>query len=133
MIHGAASTTDPGHRYGTEPARGEGLADALQLLRQRLSSPIGPIASTFAGLNGENFDGKLWGVARLRHNDLFSPTMALEHPADSFGDTGAAAGAILTVLAVAAVSAGHRAGPTLVWAASDWGARACSIISGVVA
>ena len=127
VIHGAASTTDPGHRYGTEPARGEGLAEALQLLHGRLASP-GPIASTFTGLNGENFDAKLWGVARLRHNDLFSPDMALEHPASCFGDTGAATGAVLTVLAAAALAAGHRQGPALIWAASDLGARGCTLV-----
>ena len=36
-----------------------------------------------------HFDAKLWGVARLRHNDFFSPTMVIEHPADKFGDAGA--------------------------------------------
>jgi len=128
VIHGAASTTDPGHRYGTAPARGEGLAESLQLLRGRLSSPVGPIATTFAGLNGENFDAKLWGVAQLRHSDLFSPSMALAHPADCFGDTGAATGAILTAIAAAALAAGHRQGPALIWAASDLRARGCTLV-----
>ena len=128
VIHGAASTTDPGHRYGTEPARGEGLAEALQLLRDGVSASIGPVASTFAGFNGENFDAKLWGVARLRHNDLFSADMTLEHPASCFGDTGAASGAILTVLAAFAISAGQRQGPALVWAASDLGERGCTLV-----
>jgi len=128
VIQAAASTTDPGHRYGTEPARGEGLAEALQLLRDRLSSPIGPVASTFAGLNGENFDAKAWGVAQLRHTDLFSPDMTLEHPASCLGDAGAATGAILSVLAAAALTAHHRRGPALVWAASDLADRGCAII-----
>ena len=128
VIHGAASTIDPGHRYGTEPARGEGLAEALQLLRGRLASPGGLVASTFTGLNGENFDAKLWGVAQLRHGDLFAADMVLEHPASCFGDTGAATGAILTALAATALAAGHRAAPALVWAASDFGARGCTIV-----
>jgi 3-oxoacyl-[acyl-carrier-protein] synthase I len=129
VIHGAASASDPGHRYGKEPARGEGLAQALQLLRGRLSPPITSVASAFAGLNGESFDAKLWGVAQLRHKDLFDPNMALEHPASVYGDTGAATGAILTVLAATALAAGHRRGPALIWAASDFGERGCSIIS----
>jgi 3-oxoacyl-[acyl-carrier-protein] synthase-1 len=128
VIQGAASTTDPGHRYGTEPARGEGLAEALQLLRQQLPSSTGPIGSTFAGFNGENFEAKLWGVAQLRHSDLFSPDMTLEHPASSFGDAGAATGAILTVLATAALTARQRRGPALVWAASDLADRGCAIV-----
>jgi 3-oxoacyl-[acyl-carrier-protein] synthase-1 len=129
VIRGAASTTDPGHRYGTAPARGEGLAETLQLLRDRISSPIGPVGVTFGSLNGESFDAKLWGVARLRHNDLFSPRMVLEHPANCFGDTGAGAGAILMALAATAVAAGHRAGPALIWAASDHAMRGCAVFS----
>jgi len=128
VIQSAASTTDTGHRYGAEPARGEGLAEALQLLRGRLPSPIVPVASTFAGFNGENFDAKLWGVAQLRHKDLFATKMTLEHPASCFGDTGAATGAILAVVAVAALSAQHRQGPALIWAASDQTHRGCAVV-----
>jgi 3-oxoacyl-[acyl-carrier-protein] synthase-1 len=129
VIRGAASSLDPGHRYGTEPARGEGLAQALEVLRERASAPLTPIGSTFAGFNGENFDAKLWGVAQLRHKDFFDPAMTLEHPASCFGDTGAATGAILTVLAATALAAQHRQGPALVWAASDHAERGCAIVA----
>jgi 3-oxoacyl-[acyl-carrier-protein] synthase-1 len=129
VLNGAASALDPGHRYGTTPARGEGLAEALQQLRQRLDPPPAPIATTFAGFNGENFDAKLWGVARLRHNDFFSPAMLIEHPADKFGDAGAAMGAILVALAAESLATGTRPGPALVWAASDREPRACAVIS----
>ena len=99
VVNGAASAMDAGHRYGDAPARGEGLAAALEQVRQRIGNPPAPIATTFAGFNGESFDAKLWGVARLRHNDFFSPDMVIEHPADKFGDAGAAMGAILIALA----------------------------------
>ncbi len=125
---GAASLPDPGHRYGTEPAKGEGLAKAMDQLRATLGAPTAPVGTTFAGFNGENFDAKLWGVARLRHTDFFSPTMSMQHPASTIGDTGAAAGAIMSALAATALSQGHRAGPALVWAASDREARACALI-----
>jgi 3-oxoacyl-[acyl-carrier-protein] synthase I len=123
---GAASLPDPGHRYGAEPAKGEGLANALERLRAGLGSAP-PVNTTFAGFNGENFDAKMWGVAQLRHTDFFSPTMAMQHPASSFGDTGAACGAIMSALAATALSQGHRSGPALVWAASDHEARACAL------
>jgi 3-oxoacyl-[acyl-carrier-protein] synthase-1 len=125
---GASSLPDPGHRYGTEPAKGEGLAKALEQLRSGLASPPPPVNTTFAGFNGENFDAKMWGVAQLRHKDFFTPTMSLQHPASSIGDTGAASGAILTAFAVAALSQGHRSGPAFVWAASDHESRACALI-----
>jgi len=128
-VRGASSTQDPGHRYGDAPAKGEGLALALEQLRQRIGAPPGPIATTFAGFNGENFDAKLWGVARLRHNDLFAPNMVMEHPADKYGDAGAATGAIMVALAAQALTTGTRSGPALVWAASDREPRACAVLS----
>ena len=88
-----------------------------------------PIGAVFAGFNGENFDAKLWGVARLRHNDLFAADAVIEHPADKYGDAGAATGAILTALAAKALATGARKGPALVWAASDREPRACALLS----
>lgn len=129
VVNAAASAKDPGHRYGEAPARGEGLAAALAQARQRMGQPPGPVATTFAGFNGESFDAKLWGVARLRHSDFFSPGMVIDHPADKFGDVGAAMGAILVALAAKALSSGTRSGPALVWAASDREPRACAVLS----
>jgi 3-oxoacyl-[acyl-carrier-protein] synthase-1 len=129
VVNGVASAMDEGHRYGTAPAKGEGLDVALTQLRQRSGSLPGPIGTTFAGFNGESFDAKLWGVARLRHNDLFSPTMVIEHPADKYGDAGAATGAILLALAAKSLATGTRQGPALVWAASDREPRACAVLA----
>ena len=126
---GATSMPDPGHRYGTEPAKGEGLSKTLELLRAHLSPPPPPVNTTFAGFNGENFDAKLGGVARLRHTDFFTPNMSMQHPASSIGDTGAACGAIMSSLAATALARGDRTGPALVWAASDRESRACALIS----
>lgn len=125
---GAVSLEDPGHRYGSAPAKGEGLAKALEKLRAGLESPPPPVNTTFAGFNGESFDAKLWGVARLRHTDFFTPTMSMDHPASTIGDTGAACGAIMTALAARSLSQGHRTGPALVWAASDHESRACALL-----
>ncbi len=129
VVNGAASAMDPGHRYGTEPAKGEGLATALQQLRGRLNGAAAPVGVTFAGFNGESFDAKLWGVARLRHTDFFAPTMPIEHPADKLGDAGAAMGAILMAMACEALSSGTRTGPALIWTASDREPRACALVS----
>ena len=128
VVQAAASTLDPGHRYGDAPARGEGLAAVIANVRERMPA-LPPIATRFAGFNGENFDAKLWGVARLRHNDFFTPGMLIEHPADKFGDAGAAMGAILVALAARSLAEGTRPGPALVWAASDRELRACAIVS----
>ena len=127
-VLGAASARDAGHQGGQEPARGEGLADAIEKLRGAVGAMSGPIATTFAGLTGESFEAKLWGVASLRHRELFSPNMQIQHPADCIGDAGAAAGAILTVLAATALTRDDRGAPALVWAASDHEPRACALL-----
>lgn len=129
VVEGAASSMDPGHRYGEAPAKGEGLAQALEALRQRMAPLTSPVATTFAGFNGEHFESKLWGVARLRHDDLFSKTMTMEHPADKYGDAGAATGALLVALAAEGLKDGSSQGPALVWAASDREPRACAMLA----
>jgi 3-oxoacyl-[acyl-carrier-protein] synthase-1 len=129
-VEAAASASDPGHRGGSAPARGEGLAQAIESLRNRLGGALEPVGTTFAGFNGESSDAKAWGVARVRHADFFAPQMTLDHPADCFGDAGAAMGAILLALAHKALTSGQRQGPALVWAASDGESRACALLSG---
>ncbi len=129
VVNGVASFNDPGHRTGSAPARGEGLAEAVNLLRGQLQGSPPPVGVTFAGFNGESFDAKLWGVTQLRHRDFFASTMAMEHPADKYGDAGAATGAILTALAATAIADGSRNGPAFVWAASDHEPRACALLS----
>ncbi|HEY6642886.1 hypothetical protein [Povalibacter sp.] len=128
-VNGVAHVDDPGHRYGSAPARGEGLAEAMHLLRGQLQGSPPPVGVTFAGFNGESFDAKLWGVAQLRHRDFFAPAMAVEHPADKYGDAGAATGAILTALAATALGDGSRSGSAFVWAASDHESRGCALLS----
>lgn len=129
FIEAAASAQDPGHRSGPAPARGEGLAAAIERLRGRLPGPQPPVGSVFAGLNGESFDAKQWGVARVRHADFFAPDPPMIHPADCYGDAGAATGALLLSLGARALAQGDRPGPALIWAASDGETRGCALLS----
>jgi 3-oxoacyl-[acyl-carrier-protein] synthase-1 len=128
-VEAVASAQDPGHRSGSAPARGEGLAAAIEALRGRLPDRGLLVGSTFAGLNGESFDAKQWGVARTRHGDFFSPDAPLSHPADCFGDAGAAMGALLLAIGARAIARGERRGPALIWAASDGETRSCALLS----
>jgi 3-oxoacyl-[acyl-carrier-protein] synthase-1 len=128
-VAAAASAQDPGHRSGSAPARGEGLATAIEVLRSRLAGAEAVVGTTFAGLNGESFDAKQWGIARLRHADFFAADAAVSHPADCFADAGAAMGALLLCLGARAIARGERRGPALIWAASDGETRACAFWS----
>jgi hypothetical protein len=55
--------------------------------------------------------------------------MVIDHPADKFGDAGAAMGAILMALAAKVTRCRSTSGPALVWAASDREPRACAVVS----
>jgi len=122
------TATDPGHRYSTEPARGEGLSRAMEAMFAALPDASGRVHSVLAGFNGESFQSKEWGVARLRHTDRFLPAARIDHPADCYGDVGAASGALLLALSHAAMIRRNRLGPTLVFAASDREPRASALL-----
>ena len=128
-VLGVGKARDPGHLYSKEPARGEGLANAMDVMfaqPEAKSSP--PARTTYAGLNGENFGAKEWGVANIRHRARFDPQAALLHPAQSYGDAGAATGALLLAVASAALAHGAAEGPALVWASSDREDCACALL-----
>ena len=127
-ILGVGCAQDPGHRFSDQPAKGEGLAEAIDRMLGTLPGPPASVQRTFGSLNGESFGGKEWGVARLRHTQLFDPAADMEHPADCFGDTGAACGALLLALAQHSLSHKQMAGPMLVWASSDGPDRACAYV-----
>jgi 3-oxoacyl-[acyl-carrier-protein] synthase-1 len=128
QVSGVGTAQDKGHRYSDEPARGEGLSRSMDHLLKGMSGPPAPIAGVYAGFNGESFGAKEWGVARLRHSEHFASLAPLEHPADCYGDVGAASGALLLGLAQAALARGSRSGPALVFASSDRQDRACALL-----
>jgi 3-oxoacyl-[acyl-carrier-protein] synthase-1 len=128
QVLGVGSARDPGHRYSDKPARGEGLGQALEKLYKDAPSSPAAISSIYAGFNGESFAAKEWGVARLRHNERFAHIAPMEHPADCYGDAGAATGALLLALAHRSLTSGARVGPALVFASSDSDDRACALV-----
>jgi 3-oxoacyl-[acyl-carrier-protein] synthase-1 len=97
FIPGLAS--ESGHRYSEEPYRGDGLANAFQLAIK--NSDGKPIDAIYASLNGENFGAKELGVAFMRNKSAFVENVKTEHPADCFGDIGAAFGPVLIANALA--------------------------------
>ena len=124
----AASTGfEAGHRYSEEPYKGDGLADTFAELFAD-SDESNKIKTVYAGLNGENFSSKEWGVTFLRNTEHFEENHQFEHPADCFGDTGAALGAMMTGLAAIGLAKDKTDGPCCVWCSSDYGQRAAVIL-----
>lgn len=122
---------EAGHLYSEEPYRGDGLATAFGRLVQ-LGDVPGPIAEVYSSMNGESHWAKEWGVGYLRSRAAFLPTHGMHHPADSFGDTGAACGPILVGLAALGIRGSYRRSPALVYGSSDRGQRAAAVVSHVV-
>lgn len=127
-ILGAALGREPGHLYSQEPYLGEGLAATFTGLFSE-SPPPARIASVFASFNGERYWGREYSVARLRHADVFEENPQMEHPAEVFGDLGAAHGPALAAIAAHALYDGYVRAPCLVYASSDRGERAAALLA----
>ena len=117
---------EPGHRYADEPYKGEGLANAVSDSISK--APDNPIKTVFASFNGENFNAKEWGVAAIRNQQHFDSEFNMVHPADCYGDIGAATAPMLMALASLGLLQGHYQGPALVWASSEIQQRAAAYI-----
>jgi 3-oxoacyl-[acyl-carrier-protein] synthase I len=123
----AATGYEEGHLSSEEPYRGDGLAATLEQLVQTGAAPA-PIGEVYSSMNGESHWAKEWGVAFLRNRGAFAPDHGVHHPADSFGDVGAACGALLVALAALGVSGGYHRTPCLVYSSSDDGPRAALVV-----
>src|SRR5207247_5646166 len=95
----------------------------------QIGAILGLIQEVYSSMNGENHWAKEWGVTRIRSNGTFSPEHGMHHPADCYGDAGAACGPLMTGLAALGIKEGYRAAPALVYASSDQGRRAALSVS----
>ncbi len=114
---------EEGHLYSEKPYLGDGLASTLEKLFQN-GNIKETIKEVYSSINGENHWAKEWGVAFLRNSNFFDAAHGMHHPADCFGDTGAASGIILVILAIMGIKHGYRRRPALITCSSDFGNRA---------
>lgn len=103
---------EPGHRYSEVPYKGEGLSLAFRQAIQ--SGSIKNIQHVYSGLNGESYGSKEYGVAMTRNSSILNGTIKHTHPADCYGDLGAASG-----VALLALSSVNNASPSLCYCSSD--------------
>lgn len=113
---------EPGHRYSSEPYKGDGLANAVRESLEK--APPVPVNTIMAGFNGEHFHAKEWGVAAIRNAAQIDSDFNMLHPADCYGDIGAATGPMLMALASMGLLDGYYRGPVLAWASSEIQQRA---------
>lgn len=94
-LHPPGIAEELGHRYSDVPYRGDGLANAV---RQAIAQAPAVINSVWTSMIYDSFCSKEFGVALARNNSHFDPNLSSKHPADSFGDLGAAIGPTLIAL-----------------------------------
>ena len=94
-VNRAASAEEPCPWYTEEPNQGAGLSGVLSyLLDDTHRAPI-----SYCDQNGEVWRAEEWSYAYLRTGVYHGHPLNLHHPADCFGDIGAASGAVLLGLA----------------------------------
>ena len=125
-LAGVATGFEAGHLGSSEPYRGEGLAATWQALFD--AAPGRVAGAVFSSMNGEHHWAKELGTASIRCKEHFIDELAVEHPADCYGDLGAASGPALVAQAAWALSRGHCSGSALVYCSSDLGDRAAVLV-----
>ena len=123
---------EPGFWGSKEPYLGEGLATTVQTLLAA-APPPNSFAEVYSTMNGESYWAKEWGVTRIRNASAMAEDERMNHPAEFFGDVGAASGPILVALAGIGQKSGYAKSPALVYASSDFGSRAATWVAPVSA
>jgi 3-oxoacyl-[acyl-carrier-protein] synthase-1 len=123
-----AAGFEAGYLGSPEPYRGDGLATTVAQL-VALTAVEEPLQEVYSSMNGESHWAKEWGVTYIRNKALFRPDYGMHHPADTLGDTGAAAGPVMVGLAAFGIIGSYRRSPTLVYGSSDRGPRAAVVVS----
>jgi 3-oxoacyl-[acyl-carrier-protein] synthase I len=118
-------------RCARKPALGIGLAETIGCCLESLT-PQGAVGWILADLNGDAFRANDWGYALVRlvaaHPELGGCQVVI--PAESFGETGAAQGALAACMAVRAFARKYSPAPrALIWLASYSGERGAFTIA----
>ncbi|MGD8910147.1 MAG: hypothetical protein PVI92_12455 [Chromatiales bacterium] len=115
-ISGLYNTTEPKPWYTNVATMGEGLTEAiLGILGENRRTGL-----CYADLNGENWRHEEWQFAFVRAGDYLQSPLEIRHPADSYGDTGAATSLLLIILASYSFkNSCENHASSLIWTASD--------------
>ena len=118
---------EAGHRYSEETYKGDGLAEAFTLAFENFGGER--IKTIYTSLNGEHFGAKEYGVACIRSSENIEEDVRTEHPADCFGDIGAAFAPVLIGLSAIGLSKGYIKGPTMTYCSSELQQRGAVCVS----
>jgi len=108
---------------------GEGLSAAFSAITSRLKLPEEKINTIYCDMNGERYRTEEFVFTALREQAAFVDVHDTTHPADCWGDIGAASGPLFTCLAVASSQRGYAKGPRpFMWTSSEGGQRSTALL-----
>ncbi len=117
---------EPGHMRSSEPYLGDGLSQAFKRALSSVNNP--ETTQIYASMNGERFWGKEYGVASMRNDKKLHESVEVKHPAEFFGDIGAATGSMLVAMAAYDLFKHKDQNTALIYASSDGSARAAVVL-----
>lgn len=126
-----AIAKEDGNLFSEKPYKGEGLDKTFKLALHH--QPSKSIHAIYSSMNGENHWAKEYGVAYLRSKNKFIDDIKIEHPADCYGDLGAATSTALIILAAEKLYKANLAKKHLVYSSSDKETRGALVIEKILA
>jgi 3-oxoacyl-[acyl-carrier-protein] synthase I len=119
-IASVSLATEPSPWYSGRPTLAQGLTQAIAGLFAKPSLRALRTDVVYSDLNGEPWRIDEWSAAYLRTADNQGEPLHLRHPADCWGDVGAASAPLLAAMAsLEVVHPRMRSRSALVWTASD--------------
>jgi len=125
-VLGVAVAREPAPVRSPDPSTFTGLSEACRAALVDSGSPPESIGTIIGDLNGEFFRAKEWAHTAL--GCLGSGERSLWHPADCFGDVGAASGALLVSLGATLLAACSTDLRTLCFCSDDEEARGAVVL-----
>lgn len=118
---------EAGHQYSQAPYLGDGLAVAFSTAIAQGNGE--PIRTVYSSMNGEHFWAKEHGVAMTRNYLHMDEKVMHEHPADCFGDLGAACGPVMIGMAAMGMQQGYSSSSCLIGCSSENEQRAAVCVT----
>lgn len=125
-LHPPGITEEQGHLFSNAAYRGDGLDQAFKKVLSH--QPEQSIHSIYSSMNGENHWAKEYGVAYLRNKKAFVDPVRFEHPADCYGDLGAATATTLIAIAAEHLHKNKNIHKHLVYSSSDTAKRGAIVV-----
>ncbi len=126
----AVATTQEENSIKTETVCiGKGLSDVITQVTSALKLPDEKINTIYCDMNGERYRTEEFAFTALRTQSAFVDVHDTVHPADCWGDVGAASGPLFTCIAISSGLRGYAKGPrALIWTSSEGGQRSAALL-----